>query len=229
MGWMAKVRAADPASSASLSARSKDFDSASAVSPRVSNGLKEFLWLASDTNRGTILDLGPAWQATLSFFAEKGYRITSDDLLRTWWAFLTGEEERLRSLGINAERPTKDTLAEQFLEDSLQYPEHSYNGILMWDLLDYFEPALATRMMARIYDMLRPGGVMLALFHSRPAERFHRYRVSDGQTIEMVPSPSFATQVRVLQNREIQDLFGKFRSSKTFVGRDQLREVVFLK
>ena len=145
MGWMAKVRTADPPGSPSMSARSKDFDSQTAASPRVSNGLKEFLWLASDTNRGTILDLGPAWQATLTFFAEKGYRITSDDLLRTWWAFLTGEEERLRSLGINAERPTKDALAEQFLEDSLQYSEGSYNGILMWDLLDYFEPALATR------------------------------------------------------------------------------------
>ena len=83
-------------------------DSQTAASPRLSNGLKEFLWLASDTNRGTILDLGPAWQATLTFFAEKGYRITSDDLLRTWWAFLTGEEERLRSLGIQIDRVFPD-------------------------------------------------------------------------------------------------------------------------
>src|SRR6202451_3896721 len=130
MSWMAKVRTLEPPGAPSMSARSKHFDPPPAVSPRQSNGLKEFLWLASDTNRGTILDLGPAWQATLTFFAEKGYRITSDDLLRTWWAFLTGEEERLRSLGINAERPTKDALAEQFLQDFLQYPEHSYNGIL---------------------------------------------------------------------------------------------------
>jgi hypothetical protein len=34
---------------------------------------------------------------------------------------------------------------------------------------------------------------------------------------------------RVFQNREILDIFGKFRSSKTFVGRDQVREALLLK
>jgi hypothetical protein len=32
-----------------------------------------------------------------------------------------------------------------------------------------------------------------------------------------------------LQNREIQELFGRFRSVKSFVGRDQLRENLFVK
>jgi hypothetical protein len=34
---------------------------------------------------------------------------------------------------------------------------------------------------------------------------------------------------RVYQNREIQDLFGRYRTMKSFVGRDQLRETLFIK
>ena len=41
-------------------------------STRVSNGLKEFLWNLDGLGRGTLLDLGPAWQTTLSFFIERG-------------------------------------------------------------------------------------------------------------------------------------------------------------
>jgi hypothetical protein len=81
----------------------------------------------------------------------------------------------------------------------------------------------------RLYALLHPAGSVLALFHSRAAERFHRYRVVDAQSIELLPAPTLAVHARVFRNREILDLFGKFRSSKTFVGRDQLREGLFLK
>src|SRR5213593_2864002 len=63
---------------------------------RVSNGLKEFLWNLDGLGRGTLLDLGPAWQTTLSFFIERGFRVSSEDILRGWKAFLTEEETRLR-------------------------------------------------------------------------------------------------------------------------------------
>src|SRR5207247_8082668 len=65
-------------------------------STRVSNGLKEFLWNLDGLGRGTLLDLGPAWQTTLNFFIERGFRVTSDDLLHSWRDFLTEEEKRLQ-------------------------------------------------------------------------------------------------------------------------------------
>src|SRR5271163_1104783 len=66
---------------------------------RVSNGLKEFLWNLDGLGRGTMLDLGPAWQTTLSFFIERGFRVSSEDILRGWKEFLTEEESRLRDAG----------------------------------------------------------------------------------------------------------------------------------
>src|SRR5271165_7158234 len=55
---------------------------------RVSNGLKEFMWNLEGLGRGTLLDLGPAWQTTISFFIERGFRVTSNDILRGWSEFL---------------------------------------------------------------------------------------------------------------------------------------------
>ena len=74
-----------------------------------------------------------------------------------------------------------------------------------------------------------PVGLVLSLFHSRTPDKYSRYRILENQTLEVLPTPALAPHVRVFQNREILDLFGKFRSSKSFVGRDQIREALFLK
>ena len=232
MNWMPKARSAGAAAPAT--GQSKPGPVASTVPSgnlRVSNGLKEFLWMISEIPRGRILDLGQVSQSTLNFFIEKGYRISTEDVLRSWKIFVTEEEERFRSaaVGEDTARISQAALAEKFLETVMEYPEESFHGILAWDLFDYFDGEVLPRVMERLYKLLHPNGALLALFHSRPAERFHRYRVVDGQTIELLPAPTLAVHARVFQNREILDLFEDFRTSKTFVGRDQVREALFLK
>lgn len=231
MSWMAKTR---PSGTATVAARANPGPAASgapSANVRISNGLKEFLWFLRDVPRCRVLDLGPVWQATVTFFVDKGYRISAEDLLRGWKDFLTAEEERLRLMAVDndGEKVSPPVLAEKFLEGALQYPKESFHGALVWDLFDYFDPAIVSRVMERLFSILHPGGVVLALFHSRPAERFHRYRIVDSQTVELLPASTLAVHAHVFQNREILDLFGKFRSSKTFVSRDQVREGLFLK
>src|SRR5579863_4319997 len=70
---------------------------------RGSNGLKEFLWNLDGLGRGTLLDLGPAWQTTLTFFIERGFRVTSDDILHDWSQFLTDQEQRLHGANVVSE------------------------------------------------------------------------------------------------------------------------------
>src|SRR5580700_3583882 len=117
MNWMAKTR---PGGSAAGVAPSKP-GPASSDSPsanlRISNGLKEFLWLISDVPHGRVLDLGPVWQSTVSFFVDKGYRVSTEDLLRTWKDFLAAEEEGFRSapVGGGALRISPSLLADKFL------------------------------------------------------------------------------------------------------------------
>lgn len=197
---------------------------------RVSNGMKEFLWQISDIERGRVLDLGSVSQSTINFLIERGFRVSTEDLLRSWKEYLTTEEERLRKAPHGEEERTSQAkVVEKFLDTSLDYPENTYCGVLAWDLFDYLDAELLPRAMERIYRMLTPGGAVLAMFHSRPPERFHRYKLIDNQTIEAMPAPTISVHARVFQNREILDIFGEFRTSKTFVGRDQVREALFLK
>jgi hypothetical protein len=231
MSWQAKPRLiATPVSGA----RAKPGPSAVATSSanvRVSNGLKEFLWLLSDSKQGRILDLGQVSQATLTFFIEKGFRVSTEDLLRAWKEFLVAEEENFRTapVGNGVAEVSPTIFADKFLETALEYPAEHFHGVLAWDIFDYLDAQLLPKVMDRLYTILQPGGAVLSLFHSRTPERFSRYRISDPQTIELLPASTLSVHARIFQNREILDIFGKFRSSKTFVGRDQVREGLFLK
>jgi hypothetical protein len=198
---------------------------------RISNGLKEFLWNLDGLGRGTLLDLGPAWQTTLNFFIERGFRVTSDDILRDWSEFysresatpkerLTPEEYALR---------TPEALAKKFLEENLQYQAASFDALLLWDSLDYLDPVLVKSLVSHLTEMLRPGGVVLGLFHSKKPEGFQRYRVMDTNTLQVLTTKPILPPQKPLQNREIQELFARFRTMKSFVGRDQLRESLFIK
>ena len=200
-------------------------------STRVSNGLKEFLWDLDGLGRGTLLDLGPAWQTTLSFFIERGFRVSSEDILRGWKAFLMEEEARLREDAAARESldMTANGRAKRFLAENLQYPRASFDAVLLWDLLDYLEPVLVKQIVATLTELLRPGGVVFAMFHSKKPEGFQRYRVADSNTLQMISTAMLCPAQKVYQNREIQDLFGRFRTMKSFVGRDQLRETLFIK
>lgn len=197
---------------------------------RISNGLKELLWNLDGLGRGTLLDLGPASQTTLSFFIERGFRVSSEDILREWKDFLAEEEKRLKEADPTDNLDMTATgRANRFLAENFQYPRATFDAVLMWDLLDYLEPALAKQTVINLTELLRPGGAVFALFHSKKPEGFQRYRIADSSSLQIVASPVLCPAQKAYQNREIQDLFSRFRTVKSFVSRDQLRETLFIK
>ena len=198
---------------------------------RLSNGLKEFLWHLNGIGNGSLLDLGPVWQTTVSFFIERGFKVYTEDLLGAWKEFLRVEEDRLREMapGMDATEMTPAARAERFLSNSLQYSPDTFDAVLAWDLLDYLDSELVPRVVTRLTELIKEGGVILAIFHSRKPDCFFRYRVVNVQNFELLPSPALFPAQRIFQNREIQNLFSRFHSSKTFVGRDQLREGLFIR
>jgi hypothetical protein len=210
-----------------------------AVATRVSNGLKEFLWNLDGLGHGTLLDLGPAWQTTLNFFIERGFRVSSEDVLRGWKTFLDEDEARLAILNsgdLLGKRTVADyaemkpaARAARFLETNLRYPVSSFDAVLLWDLLDYLDPAMTTLMIDSITHLLRPAGIVFAMFHSKKPEGFQRYRVADSNTLQVIPSSVIFPAQKVYQNREIQTLFSQYRTLKSFVSRDQLRENLIIK
>src|SRR5271155_707060 len=107
MNWMANPRpgAASAATGAAAVKPGPTPSAGPSGNLRISNGLKEFLWLISDVPHGRVLDLGPVWQSTVSFFVDKGYRVSTEDLLRTWKNFLSAEEEGFRAAPVGADSP----------------------------------------------------------------------------------------------------------------------------
>src|SRR5260370_36972959 len=106
---------------------------------RVSNGLKEFLWNLDGLGHGSLLDLGPVWQSTITFFVERRFKVYADDLLRDWKQFVTAEHKRLRQIkpGEDASEMTAESRADRFLESNIKYPRENFDGLLLWDLLDH--------------------------------------------------------------------------------------------
>jgi len=194
---------------------------------RVSNALKDFLWLLSDVEHGHLLDLGPVAQSTVSFFTERGFKVYTEDVLRCWQQHLRQEEAKLRNAPAGSKMDLdRAALAENFMHENLAHPSETFHTVLAWDLLDYLDSELLPRVVARLFEILKPNGLVLGIFHSRTPESFHRYRVVDAQHVELIPAPTVFPPQRSLQNREILNLFSRFRTSKTFVGRDQLREAL---
>jgi len=145
-------------------------------STRVSNGLKEFLWNLDGLGRGTLLDLGPAWQTTLSFFIERGFRVSSEDLLRAWKEFLVQEDEKLREASGRAAQHTLDVApaarAARFLEANLQYPNSSFDAVLLWDLLDYLEPTVSKQLVANLTELFGRAAWFSPCFIARSRKGF---------------------------------------------------------
>jgi hypothetical protein len=196
---------------------------------RISNCLKDFLWHLNGIGRGTLLDLGPVWQSTVTFFGERGFKVYTEDILNSLHRFGREQESALLALGPEDERPSRAQLARKFLAGALQYGSRSFDAVLAWDLLDYSDEDLRAQIVDRLSESLRDGGVILAVFHIKHPEQFRRYRVIDETTVELISAPPLAPFGRTFQNREMMDLFGSFHSSKTYLGRDQIREALFVK
>jgi hypothetical protein len=198
---------------------------------RQSNGLKEFLWQLDGIGRGHLLDFGPARQSTLNFFIERGFKVYTEDLLATWQYFLEEQGQQLKQLSVDADRSdfSMEGRAEKFLKTTMLFPDDTFDAILMWDNLDYLDNELMTRLATRITSLLRDGGVVFAMFHTKKPTQFHRYKVLDAQNLELISANCPFQPQRVFQNREISNLFSRYRSSKMFVGRDQIREGLFVK
>src|ERR1700692_3046138 len=148
---------------------------------RQSNGLKEFLWQLEEIGHGHLLDLGPARQTTITFFIERGFKVYTEDLLATWQYFLDEEAQQAKEIPAGADQSemTPEGRAKRFLETTMLYPDDTFDAVLMWDILDYLDSDLMAKLATRITSLVREGGVVFAMFHTRKPILFHRYSVLD--------------------------------------------------
>ncbi len=187
-----------------------------------------------------ILDLGSTSPTNIRHFTERGHRIYSEDLLTasTDPDLLTKDEHGNAALD-----------SRKFLADNLVYQAALFDVVLCWNLPDYLDESLVKPVVGRLWSVLKPGGMLLAFFHTRdagPDSPCHRFHIVGPDTLEMQkivlkretrrgPTGAVHTSAdgfqlqRVFNNRHIENLFRDFASIKFFLARDNIREVLVVR
>jgi len=192
---------------------------ADSVASRQSRGLEEFFAYIRDLSGLTILDLGGATQENVTFITNLGHRLYSEDFLQ-----ILNE-----TFGVNdTVDQSNPGRIEYFLKQALDYPERHFDGVLIWDVLEYLAPALLTAVVERLHTIVRPKSYMLSFFHSDDkleAVPFYTFRIQDVNLLQ-VAQQGMHRPAQLYNNRSLEKLFGKFESVKFFLSRDRLREVI---
>jgi SAM-dependent methyltransferase len=202
---------------------------------RRSSGLGELSRSWESAEGLCILDLGATSPTNIRHFTERGYKIYSEDLL-------TASTDP--GLATKDEQGNDVLDSRKFLADNLVYPAARFDVVLCWNLPDYLDESLVKPVVGRLWSVLKPGGMLLAFFHTRdagPDSPCHRFHIVGADILEMqkielrgdarrglVGKDGFQLQ-RVFNNRHIETLFRDFASIKFFLARDNIREVLVVR
>jgi len=188
-----------------------------------------------------ILDLGATSAANIRYMTERGHKIYSEDLL------VASTDSSLATKDEQGNRVLDD---KRFLSENLLYPAAHFDAVLCWNLADYLDESLVKPVVGRLWSALKPGGMLLAFFHTRdagPDAPCYRYHIVGADALEVQnivahkearrgPSGAVHTSIgsgfrlqRVFNNRHIENLFNDFASIKFFLSRDNIREVLVIR
>jgi len=190
-----------------------------------------------------VLDLGSTSPTNIRQLTGRGHRIYSEDLLTASTdpaLVIEGEEGK-------DERGNLILDSRKFLAENLVYPAAHFDVVLCWNLPDYLNESLVRPVVGRLWSVLKPGGMLLAFFHTRdagPDSPCYRFHIVGPDTLEMkritlggearrsgtrsAVAEGFQLQ-RVFNNRHIENLFHDFASIKFFLARDNIREVLVVR
>ena len=189
---------------------------------RHSSALGEFARHIADREALCILDLGPTSPQNIEYLTGLGHKLYTEDVLRASFdpTFRVSNDEGQPAIS-----------SELYLADNLNYPEEKFDAALCWDIPDYMPESLVKPMVDRIRHILKPGGVVLAFFHTRdagPDAPYYRYHIIGKDNMELQSTRRFRLQ-RVFNNRQTENLFKEFSSLKFFLARDHIREMLVIR
>ena len=193
---------------------------AGALETRHSSGLDQFCASLEERPGLSILDLAGANQATISFLTNYGHRLFSNDFVH--------QLDDCFGQGDFYDNQSNPLMSGKFLDTALGFPDGIFDGVLVWDTLQFLSGPLLQTVVNKLYRVLRPGAAMLAFFHAE--ERLdtiptYSYRIADHRTI-LLQSRGRRKPAQFFNNRSLEKLFQDFESVKFFLTRDHLREVI---
>lgn len=186
---------------------------------RPSRGLEQFFSNIRDCVGLSILDLGGAVQENVEFVTNLGHRLTTQ-------AFLQTLDQTFGRDAVNEQ--ANGPLIDSFLRQNLEYPDETFDGVLLWDTLQYMSPALLTATVDELYRVTRPGSYLLGFFNADDKTQISpntKFRIVSSTSIHLARS-GVRKQAQPFNNRNLERLFGRFQSVKFFLTRENLREII---
>ena len=158
-----------------------------------------------------IVDLGPVCEENIMFFANRVKRHYVCDLF------------------IRLNRHRRKRLAFRQLWDHLDYPDHCFNGIHLWDFLDRLDDSQTGRLLDLCHRMLKPEGmIMLTGFEeSAQSSVICSFVTLDNYRLTFRPQHHLELPLFYRSNRELTALLSRFRLVKSFLYRNGVREFFF--
>lgn len=179
--------------------------------------LPKFLAAVGQRPSPVVLDLGPVVGTNVSFLGERlGCKFLVEDL----YADLERAVREDRRADLPAALATRFTQADA-----------SVDGILCWDFFDYLDKASAVALGAQLARVLAPGGVLAAVFSTKPAPEpeFTRFVVQDEHTLVHKPYRGVPRRGTAWQNRDVTLLLPGLRVVESFLLLTQTREILLRK
>jgi hypothetical protein len=186
---------------------------------RQSRGLEQFFSYIRDQVGLSILDLSGANQENVNFITNLGHKLYSEDIMRGL-THSFGDE--------NPGEQANPGRIDHFLKQNLDYEEGQFDGVLVWDVLEYMAPPLLAATLDRLCRIVRPKSYLLAFFHVEEKMGVvprYSFRIQAFNSLVFVERGQ-RMPVQLFNNRSLEKLFGKFESVKFFLTREQLREVI---
>lgn len=167
-----------------------------------------------------VLDVGYTSSSNINYLTSLGHSIYMADLVHdacegNW---RRGEDED--------GKPVYDV--EGFLDSTLDFGEKKFDVVLLWTTLDYLPEAFVAPVVERLFEVMNPGGAVLAFFHTRTQgeETVHcRFHVTPADDVEVQLSERFPIQ-RAFTNRSIEKLFQGWAGHRQFLAKDSVSEVI---
>lgn len=158
-----------------------------------------------------ILDVGPVCGDNINYFAKQVKKLTICDM------FFHLDQGRRRNF------PFKQVLYHMF------YPSQSFDGILLWDLVDRLEDSDVIELVELCHDLSKPGGLIVLIANGEHSEYslVNLFAIEENLTLRLKPQAHLKLPLKIRTNREmINILMPFFKPVKFFLHPKGLRELI---
>lgn len=206
----------------------KDRDSSShrghASTTRHSRGWADLLKHLKQSESLRVLDFGATSPPNINYLTSMGHSVYMSNVVED-----AARPEWLVAPGPDAAAGAKPTFnVEGFVASNLDFSGREFDVILLWDTANYLPPELAPAFFERLRSVLRPGGRLLAFFHSKaegPGTAFSRFQLTESEDLLVIESGVYPIR-QIYQTRQVERFLEGFSGMRFFLGKDNVREVI---